>query len=203
MMLILGSAPLLAATVYMTLGRIIRGLGAEEHSIVRSNWISKIYITIDIASFVCQIMGTAAQASGAEGAKKGMQIVMWGLAIQLIAFAFFLAMTTILHQRLLRVPTATSQRSNVPWERVVWILYVVSTLIIARSVFRFIEVAEGAGGSIYKTEALMYVFDASLLFLTAVCFAIVHPGKFFRSIARAGLIPVPEDDTVPLRRYRK
>jgi hypothetical protein len=156
MMLILGSAPLLAATVYMTLGRIIRALDAEEHSIIRSRWISKIYIIIDIASFVCQIMGSAAQASGAEGARKGMQIVMGGLAIQLIAFAAFLLTTAVLHRRLIREPTATSERQNVRWKRAVWTLYAVSMLIVVRSLFRFIEFAEGAGGSIYKREALMY-----------------------------------------------
>lgn len=202
MMLILGSASLLAATVYMTLSRIIRGLGAEEHSIVRTGWISKIYIIIDIASFMCQIMGSAAQASGAEGAAKGVKIVMGGLAIQLIAFAVFILITVVLHRRLLQVRTPTSERPNVPWERAIWTLYAVSALITVRSLFRFIEFAD-AGGSISRNEALMYVFDATLLFLTALCFAIIHPGILFKSIARAGLIPLSGDDSVPLRHYSK
>jgi tellurite resistance protein TehA-like permease len=202
-MLILGCAPLLAATVYMTLSRIIRGLGAEDYSIMRTRWVSKIYITIDIASFMCQIMGTAASASGAEGARQGMKIVLGGLGIQLVAFAVFILMTVVLHRRLLKMPTGVSERQNVPWERAIWTLYTVSGLITIRSVFRFIEFAEGGTGTISRNEALMYVFDATLLFLAAVCFAIVHPGILFKSIERGEHIPLSGDDTVPLRHYNK
>ncbi|KAJ5055744.1 hypothetical protein J3E74DRAFT_226974, partial [Bipolaris maydis] len=53
MMLILGSAPLLAATVYMTLGRLARNIDAEAYCLMRSTWISKIHIIIDIANFGC------------------------------------------------------------------------------------------------------------------------------------------------------
>lgn len=201
MMLILGSAPLLAATVYMTLGRLIRGLDAEEYSIIRSRWISKIYILIDIISFVCQIMGSAAQASGAEGAKQGMKIVIGGLGIQLFAFACFLAMAAILHRRLNREPTTLSVQPHIHWRRHMWTLYAVSILIVVRSLFRFIEFAEGAGGSMYKNEALMYVFDASLLFATTVCLAVVHPGMLSRSTRKAGILPLSnnDDSSVPLR----
>lgn len=89
------------------------------------------------------------------------------------------------------------------WKRDMWTLYAVRMLIVVRSLFRFIEFAEGSGGSIYKKEALMYVFDASLLFLTTVCFATVYPGRLFKTIARAGMAPSSEDDFVPLHRYRR
>lgn len=204
MMLILGSAPLLAATVYMTLGRFIRALDAEEHAVIRPSWITKIYVLIDIASFVCQMWGSAAQASGPEGAAQGMKIVMIGLGVQLFAFVCFIAMSAAFHIRLNRKPTVTSRRPHVYWRKQLWNLYAVSVLITARSIFRLIEFAEGSNGSIHKTEALMYVFDASLLFITAVCLAAIHPGMLLRSIRKAGMMPLLDDDTtpcVPLNRY--
>jgi hypothetical protein len=185
MMLILGSAPLLAATVYMTLGRLARSLDAADYCLIRSTWVSKIYIIIDIASFGCQMAGSAAQASGEEGAKQGIFIVKIGLGIQLAAFGLFLLMAVVLHIRLNHGLTGVSERPQVHWRKHMWALYAVSILIIARSLFRLIEFAQGTEGEILKTEWMMYAFDASLLLASTVYYAVVHPGRLFRSIQKA------------------
>ncbi|KAI8932330.1 hypothetical protein NX059_010524 [Plenodomus lindquistii] len=205
MLLILGSAPLLAATVYMTLGRLVRALCAEKYSLIRSTWVSKIYILIDVASFGCQIFGTAAQASGAEGAAEGIKFVKIGLGVQIGAFGFFVLMVLVLHVRLVRAPTAVADRLHVRWRRHVWMLYLVSGLIIARSVFRLVEFAEGPEGKIAKTEALMYVFDATLLWGATVGFAVVHPGMLFRLIRKngEGVWENIDEGIVPLNSYAK
>lgn len=184
-MLILGSAPLLAATVYMTLGRLARNLDAADYCLIRPTWISKIYILIDIASFGCQMAGSAAQASGAEGAKKGISIVKIGLGIQLAAFGLFLLMAAVLHIRLNHTPTCVSGRPRLHWRKHLWALYAVSILITARSLFRLVEFAQGPGGQILRTEWQMYAFDASLLLASTVCFAAVHPGRLFRYLRKA------------------
>ncbi|KAF2852505.1 RTA1-domain-containing protein [Plenodomus tracheiphilus IPT5] len=205
MMLILGSAPLLAATVYMTLGRLVRSLDAEEYSIIRSTWVSKIYILIDIASFGCQMFGSAAQASGPEGAAQGMKVIKIGLGVQLGAFAVFLLMAVLLHVRLIRGPTVVSERPHVHWRRHVWTLYAVSVLIIVRSLFRLVEFAQGPDGTIVNTEALMYVFDAALLWAATVAFAVVHPGMLFRTIQKnegASWSNIDEGH-MPLNQYAK
>jgi hypothetical protein len=183
-MLILGSAPPLAATVYMTLGRLARSLDAASYCLIRSTWVSKIYILIDVASFGCQMAGSAAQASGEEGAKQGIFIVKIGLGIQLAAFRLFLLMAAVLHIRLDRDPTSVSERKQVHWRKYVWALYAVSILIIARSIFRLVEFAQGPRGDILHTEWLMYAFDASLLLASTVYFAVVHPGRLFRHIEK-------------------
>lgn len=205
MMLILGSAPLLAATVYMTLGRLARNLDAANYCLIRSTWISKIYVIIDIASFGCQMAGTAAQASGAEGARQGIFIVKIGLGIQLAAFGLFLIMAIVLHIRLRRSPTAVSERPRVNWEKHLFTLYAVSTLIIARSLFRLIEFAQGPDGQIMKAEWTMYVFDGLLLLAGAVCFAVIHPGRLFRYIQKADgpAWSNIDDSRVPLNKYGK
>lgn len=184
-MLILGSAPLLAATVYMTLGRLARNLDAADYCLIRSTWVSKIYILIDVASFGCQMSGSAAQVSGEDGAKQGIFIVMIGLGIQLAAFGLFLLMAVILHIRLNRGPTGVSERPHVCWRKHMWGLYAVSILIIARSLFRLIEFTQGPEGQILKTEWMMYAFDASLLLASTVYYAVVHPGSMFRLIQKA------------------
>ena len=204
-MLILGSAPLLAATVYMTLGRLARNLDAAEYCLIRSTWVSKIYIIIDIASFGCQMAGSAAQASGEEGAKQGILIVKIGLGIQLAAFGLFLLMAVVLHIRLNHSPTGVSERPQVNWKKHMWALYAVSALIIVRSLFRLIEFAQGSKGKIMETEWMMYAFDASLLLASTVYFAVVHPGRLFRAIQRAdneAWLNIDDRD-VPLDQYRE
>lgn len=187
LMLILVSAPLLAATVYMTLGRLTRALNAEEHAVISTRWVTKIYVLIDIASFVCQIFGSAVQASGdAKGIEMGRKVVMGGLGAQLFAFFFFFVMTATLHRRLNNEPTSVSVRFELHWRRHFWVLYAVSGLIFVRSLYRLIEFASGTDSALMKTEALLYVFDASLMFLVVLLFAVVHPGQLFKAVRTVG-----------------
>jgi hypothetical protein len=182
----------------------IRGLDAEERAVISSRKITKLYVFMDVASFVCQIFGSAAQASGAEGARNGMLIVMGGLGIQLLAFVCFIGMGALFHRKLNRELTAASSGPHVNWRGHMRTIYAVSTLILARSTFRLIEFAVGANSSLYKTEALIYVFDASLLFATTVCLVLVHPGMLLRSIRKAGVVPLSDNNKsfVPFTQYR-
>lgn len=45
---------LFAATVYVTLGRIIRSIHTERYSFIRVNWLTKVFVTADILSFLIQ-----------------------------------------------------------------------------------------------------------------------------------------------------
>lgn len=187
-MLILASAPLIAATIYMTLGRLIYALDARDFAIMSPRWTTKIYVLIDIASFVAQLAGSAMQASGdPAGVKTGNTIVVAGLGIQVGALVFFILNTAVFHHRLSRDPTATAMRKHVHWKRHLWTLYSVCVLIIVRSVFRLAEFVEGPGSNAYRTEAYMYVFDAALMFLVTVALGLVHPGMVLRAVRKAEL----------------
>lgn len=205
MMLILGSAPLLSATIYMTLGRLARNLDAAKYCLIRPTWVSKIYILIDIASFGCQMFGSAAQASGPEGAAQGIYVIKIGLGIQMGAFGLFLLMAIVLHIRLNQSPTGVSERPHVRWRKHMWALYAVSILVISRSLFRLIEFVEGTDGMIQNTEWMMYAFDASLLLGSSVYFAVVHPGRLFRYIQKADGTAWSNIDegNIPLNQYNK
>jgi hypothetical protein len=63
-------------------------------------------------------------------------------------------------------------------------LYAVSGLIIVRSIFRLAEFTEGANGQIYKTEALLYVFDASIMLSVVVIMGGLHPGILLRAVRK-------------------
>jgi hypothetical protein len=48
---------LLAASIYMLLGRIILVLRAESHAIMKKKWLTKVFVTGDVLSFLLQGAG--------------------------------------------------------------------------------------------------------------------------------------------------
>ncbi|KAK6602369.1 RTM1 [Botrytis cinerea] len=208
MILILGAPTFLAATVYMTLARLTVSLGAEEHSMINSRWLTKIYVLIDVICFFSQFAGAGVQASGdATIISIGNKVILGGLIFQIIAFCFFLYMAWRIgtrfeqsqenHPSSLRYPELESG-----WKKYFRALYAVSTLLIIRNLVRAIEYGQQAsgGGFSYATrnddgtltyvgdrtetigdkEAFLYVFDAAPMFLVVLIFLIVHPGKFIK-----------------------
>lgn len=56
--LILLAPPLYSASIYMVLGRLMRYLHAEHHSLIRVTWVTKIFVGGDVLSFLMQAAGT-------------------------------------------------------------------------------------------------------------------------------------------------
>lgn len=48
---------LLAASIYMTLGRLIRLLHADMYSLIRTRWLTKVFLFGDVSSFFIQSAG--------------------------------------------------------------------------------------------------------------------------------------------------
>lgn len=46
-----------AASIYMVLGRIIRMIDAEQYSLIRVKWLTKIFVCGDVLSFLMQASG--------------------------------------------------------------------------------------------------------------------------------------------------
>ena len=57
-LLILVAPALFAATIYMTLGRIILLLQGEKHAVIRPKWLTKIFVSGDVLCFLVQAGGT-------------------------------------------------------------------------------------------------------------------------------------------------
>lgn len=56
-MLILVAPPLFAASIYMTLGRVIVALNSQQLSIVPVRFLTKIFVFGDVLSFLLQCGG--------------------------------------------------------------------------------------------------------------------------------------------------
>ncbi|KAJ4298051.1 hypothetical protein N0V90_005950 [Kalmusia sp. IMI 367209] len=166
---ILVAPALFAASVYMVLGRLIRSLRAESYSVVSVRWLTKIFVCGDIISFVVQGTGGGVMVTG-NSMKTGERIILGGLFVQIIIFGLFVVIAAMFHARLKRQPTQASLDRSSTWRSTMVMLYMVSALIMVRSIFRVVEYIMGSDGYPLRNEWTLYVFDAVLMFGVVAAF---------------------------------
>ncbi|KAH7037558.1 RTA1 like protein-domain-containing protein [Microdochium trichocladiopsis] len=181
--LLLIAPALFAASVYMILGRLIRLVDGARYSVIPLKWLTKIFVTVDIIAFLLQgggggILGVAKDL---QAMHTGESVIIAGLFVQLVGFSVFIAVAGLFHRRISLQPTPASSTTTlarrVPWQRYLVVLYLVSTLILVRSVFRAIEYIQGFGGYLQSTELFLYVFDAALMLLAMGLLNVWHPSS--------------------------
>lgn len=112
----------------------------------------------------------------------GTNIVIAGLAIQVIMFGLFIITSIVFEVRMRRSPTAESFDEQINWMSRLRTLYAVSALILIRSIFRVVEYAAGKDGYPLTHEWMLYVFDSVLMFASMLIWGIWHPGTLQRNI---------------------
>jgi hypothetical protein len=157
----------------MILGRLIRALHAERLSVVPVKWVTKIFVTGDVLSFLLQAGGGGIQAAGSlDMYNIGEKIIIAGLFVQIVVFGFFLVTTVMFYHRQSRNGTVVV--TLIPWQRHLAVLYIVSALILVRSIFRVVEYLQGNGGYLISHEIFLYIFDALLMAAVMAVFLIYY-----------------------------
>lgn len=176
-LLILLAPALYAASIYMVLGRIIRVTAGEKYALIRVTWLTKIFVTGDVLSFLVQCMGGGilASADTQDQRDRGELLITIGLIIQVVFFGLFILVSIHYNWRLRKEPTDASRATPVSWQFYLYILYATNGLIMVRSVFRLIEYVQGEDGALLSKEVYLYVFDAVLMIITMAIFNWKHP----------------------------
>lgn len=180
---------LLAASVYMALGRIIRSTGGERYSLIRVKWLTKTFVSSDVISFLVQGTGSGMMAMGGSMASTAKGITIAGLVIQLIMFGLFIITSVVFEKRMDRFSSGTGLSS---WKKHHYALYAISGLIMARSIFRVVEYAMGQKGYLLSHEWTMYIFDSLLMFAVMVIWAFWHPGALHEHVSECGQLHMEE-----------
>jgi hypothetical protein len=183
--LILVAPALYAASIYMILGRLIAAIHAEELSIIPLRWMTKIFVIGDVFSFLLQAGGGGIQSAGTmKMYELGEKIIIVGLFVQIAMFSFFLGTAVTFHRRKVAYDRlsggssgqsegetgATTTSPPIPWRRHLMVLYVVSAVILVRSIFRVVEYLQGNKGFLISHEIFLYIFDALLMAATMAIF---------------------------------
>jgi len=192
-LLLLIAPALFAASIYIVLGRVILLVDGEQYSLIRQKWLTKIFVTGDVISFLVQAGGGGIQAAGSlELLHAGEKIIVVGLFLQLAFFGFFIVVAGLFHYRFVKANPRSKMQSplsndtvqhlavephQLPWKRHLLALYIASALIMVRSIFRVIEYVQGNNGYLLRHEVFLYIFDALLMFLVMCLFNWVHPAE--------------------------
>ncbi|SCO22743.1 related to RTM1 protein [Fusarium fujikuroi] len=178
--LLLIAPALMAASIYMILSRVILLTHGEEHVIIKRRWLTKIFVVGDIVSIQLQSAG-GSMMSGANETnnlmKIGEYVIIGGLFFQLIIFGIFIVVVSVFHRRMNRSPTNKSLEPSIRWRHYLTTLYVTSGFIWVRSLFRVIEYLDGNDGYLMRTEAFLFVFDATLIWIVTVWMNWYHPSE--------------------------
>jgi len=184
LLILLGPA-LMAATVYMILGRIINLTSGERYALIRRTWLTKIFVLGDVLSFLVTA-GGASMLSNTNGTPKevadrqklGSNILLVGLFIQIVFFGLFMIVAVLFQVRgrehFQRLPP------QLLWKKHMYTLYAVSLCILVRSLFRVVEYIQGVDGFLFQHEVFPYVFDATLIFIAVAAMNVVHPADIAR-----------------------
>ncbi|KAK5798256.1 hypothetical protein VI817_004547 [Penicillium citrinum] len=187
---------LFAAAVYMVLARIIYSVKGEAYSPIPMRLITKLFVSCDIITFLIQGGGAGLMAKG-DQASSGQDIVLAGLALQIVTFVVFLGTAIIFHRRMNQYPTQTSLYEDVPWKTHLNGLYIISAMILVRSIFRIIEYGMGNDGYLLSNEWPNYIFDAVPMLIAMVCFAVWHPSGLYPFLVQPRAQPEQTDTVEP------
>ena len=173
-------APVLfAASLYMTLGRVIRAVDGRALSPIKLRWLTRIFVAGDVISFIIQVSGAAMKAQFKDSKinpKMGTHIVVGGLVFQVIIFGVFMVVAAVFNRRF-RSFGGLNSASDIPWQAALSMLFATSAMIMARNVFRVVEYTMGNDGYLLSVEWPLYLFDAGLMSLTMACFFWWYPSQ--------------------------
>ncbi|PNP61498.1 hypothetical protein FNYG_13785 [Fusarium nygamai] len=161
----------MAASIYMILSRVILLTEGEVHAVIKRRWLTKVFVIGNIVSLQLQSAGGSMMSGANEGnnlMKFGEYVIIGGLFFQLAIFCIFIVVVSVSHRRMSRSPTKKSLKSSIRWRHYLTTLYVTGGFIWARSLFRVIEYLDGNDGYLMRTEAFLFVFDATLIWIVMV-----------------------------------
>ncbi|KAJ1948808.1 hypothetical protein EC988_005023, partial [Linderina pennispora] len=147
-------------------------------------FITWFFFGSDIFSFLIQATGGSMQATESTR-NAGKYIALFGLAVQLIFFACFLAITIYVQRSAAYVVSAGPKDMTDKGAKIKLMRVIIATTILlyVRSIYRVAEFADGYGGKIYSAEWAFYVFDCLAMLFSFVIYILWFVGHHFPSKA--------------------
>ncbi|KAF9534641.1 RTA1-like protein [Crepidotus variabilis] len=181
---IIAPTPLLAAN-FVIFGRIIERLGSQ-YSRLTPKWYTIIFCSCDVVSLVIQGIGggLAATAHKPENAKKGGNIMLGGIAFQLIVICLFTSCVAEFFYRYLTDSPIRAYQSTISstgkfTKRIKFLTFAMSfvtLLLFIRAIYRTAELSDGWNGRIISTQVYFNVLDGAMVILSIYTYNIFHPG---------------------------
>ncbi|KAI1343193.1 RTA1 like protein-domain-containing protein [Xylariaceae sp. FL0016] len=189
----------LAAGVYVCLRQIVRIFGSEN-SRIRPELYTKIFIPCDVICLITQSAGgtiSAIAASNKDSTTTGDNIIIIGLALQVVTLFAFMALATdfglrvILRKRRLgfaaldQNPALVALRGSPLFRGFLLALSVSTIAIFIRCVFRVAEFSGGYHGPLMARQDLFVALEGGMISLAVLALNLFHPALCFRGAEQA------------------
>ncbi|KAI2470944.1 RTA1-domain-containing protein [Annulohypoxylon bovei var. microspora] len=176
----------ICAAMFLTMPQIVAVYGEGFHS-WRPGWYSYLFYALLGVSLVLELAGgivsTIRDDSG--DIDTGVRVLLVGLAIQLVALAIF-----IFHGMLFAIAVRTRHHTldikfagiyNSGSFKIFLLAFsLASLLLVVRTAYRIVMVAEGYGSSIAQSETLLLVLDGLMVLLATLLLVMFFPGRVLR-----------------------
>jgi hypothetical protein len=184
-------------------------------SYIRPRTLSTVFVLLDVAAFVVQLVGgaSAGPTASAEQRQRGINIYMGGIAFQQLAVVVFATLCVVFAKEMSRIErkeaaggrtSRSRQRGLFPllrqqrgWRPLLFSLFLGLSMITVRIVYRLIEFsADGSDdphpaiAALSTQESWFYVLEAVPMAVAMIGFAIWHPGRAMNGV----------DEEFPVRR---
>lgn len=199
--------------IYFQLSRLIDIYG-ERFSLLKARNYAKIFITSDVITFLIQSSGgglVGAEASGKQSLTTGTDIVLAGIALQVLSMGIFLCLIlTFFYKVFIQTRMQYAETSKFqPWlfqisqseidylydsrsahirlpPRFLFkyfpaVLVFSICTIFIRCFYRLIQFGQGWGGSLIKNPAYFIGLDSVMMLVALISLTIFHPGFVYKS----------------------
>ncbi|PKS09264.1 hypothetical protein jhhlp_003878 [Lomentospora prolificans] len=184
--LLLLLAPLwINAFLYMTVARLIHYMLPSQKVLgFRASLLTKLFVWLDILSFLVQGAGGSLLSNQDEGGlaivRAGQKVYMVGVGIQALFIIAFSVLTIAFYRKL--DAEAHRDRPISLTKKLLWVLLADFIFILIRIIFRLVEFIPGANedNPILQSEYYVFFLDGFPVFLGFLLLNIIHPGLVLR-----------------------
>ncbi|KAG2113872.1 RTA-like protein [Suillus discolor] len=164
---------------YILYRRFIVNCVDRRYSWIKPEKVIRYIVISDIATASIQGAGGGLEASTNPTSEKlGADIVLTGLILQTVSFAFFVILVVHVWHGVNRDGLLLRKE---PWRKILWTLMFSSTAYMIRYIYRVTEFAQGNGGYLITHEIYFYLLDSLPLFIGICAYIIYWPTKYLEA----------------------
>ncbi|KAL4974922.1 RTA1 like protein-domain-containing protein [Aspergillus desertorum] len=177
------------AAIYLTLSRIVVAYG-EKISYFKPRTYTVTFITFDVIALILQAAGGAMASTAEPGDKEatdlGVNVMIAGLAWQVVSIGIFTAMGTYFYLRVRKAtstdlnPDFAALRSSRFFKASLWGFGLATLVIFVRSVYRCAELREGFQGELANDEVTFMILEAAMIAIAVIALTVFHPGVVWK-----------------------